>query len=58
MVARLKELIADPKCDYIRIATGYWDLPGTNLVYDELKAFLERGGKLDILIGQEPMLFP
>ena len=58
MVARLKELIADPKCDYIRIATGYWDLPGTNLVYDELKAFLEKGGKLDILIGQEPMIFP
>lgn len=58
MVGRLRKLIADEHCNYIRIATGYWDLPGTNLLYDELKAFLERGGKLDILIGQEPMLFP
>lgn len=58
MVGLLKKLIANPSCNRIRIATGYWDLPGTNLVYDELKVFLERGGRLDILIGQEPMLFP
>ncbi len=58
MVGRLKELISDEKCDFIRIATGYWDLPGVKLLYSELKAFLERGGKMHILIGQEPMLFP
>lgn len=58
MVGLLKKLIANPNCNRIRIATGYWDLPGTNLIYDELKGFLERGGRLDILIGQEPMLFP
>ena len=38
------------------IATGYWDLPGTALVYEELKDFFIRGGKLDLLIGQEPQL--
>lgn len=48
MVGRLRELIADVKCQEIRIATGYWDLPGTNLLYQELKAFLERGGTLKI----------
>lgn len=58
MVGRLKELISDPKCTHIYIATGYWDLPGTNLLYEELKAFLARGGTLQILIGQEPTLLP
>lgn len=42
--------------DYIRIGTGYWDLPGTKLLYDDLKSFFESGGHLDLLIGQEPEL--
>lgn len=52
----LRDFIGSGKYDRICIATGYWDLPGTALVYDQLKAFLERGGRLDILIGQEPQL--
>lgn len=52
----LKDFIASGKYNHICIATGYWDLPGTALVYDELKSFLEKGGRLDILIGQEPQL--
>lgn len=40
----------------LRIATGYWDLPGTRLIYKELDAFFARGGKLELLIGQEPQL--
>ncbi len=53
----LRTLIANPTCRKIRIATGYWDLPGTNLVYDELKSFLEdRDGELDLLIGEDPHL--
>lgn len=52
----LKKSIASGKYNHICIATGYWDLPGTALVYDELKSFLEKGGRLDILIGQEPQL--
>ncbi|MDL2251775.1 phospholipase D-like domain-containing protein [Odoribacter sp. OttesenSCG-928-J03] len=55
-VNRLKQLIVDERCNHILIATGYWDLPGTALLYSELKSFLFRGGKLDIMIGQEPML--
>lgn len=52
----LRDFIRSGKYNRICIATGYWDLPGTALVYDELKAFLSRGGQLDLLIGQEPML--
>ena len=52
----LCQFIGSGKYNHICIATGYWDLPGMQLVYDELKAFLESGGKLDILIGQEPQL--
>ncbi len=54
----LKYLISMPECKKIRIATGYWDLPGTKLIYDELKDFLEvRGGELEILIGEDPHLY-
>lgn len=52
----LREFIGSGKYNHICIATGYWDLPGTALVYDQLKTFLETGGRLDILIGQEPQL--
>lgn len=56
MVTYLRELLNNPQCTELKIATGYWDLPGTKLLYDELKAFFERGGRCDLLIGQEPML--
>jgi superfamily II DNA or RNA helicase len=52
----LQSFIGCGKYNHICIATGYWDLPGTALVYDQLKTFLEGGGRLDILIGQEPQL--
>lgn len=41
-------------CNEIMIATGFWDLPGTNLLQEQLTAFLQRGGKLKLLIGKEP----
>lgn len=53
---KLRDIIGSGKYNHIRIATGYWDLPGTALVYDQLKTFLEGGGRLDIMIGQEPQL--
>ena len=31
-------------------------MPGTDLVRNELEHFLQRGGRLDLLIGQEPQL--
>ena len=56
LVETLKELISNPKCNRLQIATGYWDIPGISLLYDELKSFFERGGKLQLLIGKEPQL--
>ena len=56
LVKYIKELVSRPECNHIMIATGYWDLPGTALVYEELKDFFAQGGKLDLLIGQEPQL--
>lgn len=56
LVKYIKELVSRPDCNHIMIATGYWDLPGTSLVCEELKDFFVRGGKLDLLIGQEPQL--
>ncbi len=56
LVKYIKELVSRPDCNHIMIATGYWDLPGTALVYEELNDFFARGGKLDLLIGQEPQL--
>ena len=56
LVKYIKELVSRPECNHIMIATGYWDLPGTALVYEELKDFFARGGKLDLMIGQEPQL--
>ena len=56
LVKYLKDMIGSHEFNHIRIATGYWDLPGMDLVYNELKQFLEDGGHLDIMIGEEPQL--
>ncbi|MFZ4724529.1 MAG: helicase-related protein [Paludibacter sp.] len=53
----LKRCIADVKFTEIMIATGYWDLPGMVVVYDELKTFLERENTVfRLIIGKEPMI--
>lgn len=56
LVDYLNQLIGDAQCKEICIATGYWDLKGTKLVTDTLRPFFERGGKLRMLIGQEPTI--
>lgn len=57
MVSILKECIANESNSEIMIATGYWDLPGMVLIYDELKAFLERENTIfRLIIGKEPMV--
>ena len=56
LVDYLHDIIQSGDCNHIRIATGYWDLPGMKLLEDVLKDFLGNGGRLDILIGQEPEL--
>lgn len=54
LVDYLNDLVNDTKCNEICIATGYWDLKGTKLLYDALLPFFERGGKMRLLIGEEP----
>ncbi len=55
----LKSCILNPAINEIKIATGYWDLPGMVLIYDELKEFLKREGtKFYLLIGKDPQIFP
>jgi len=59
LVDTLKELINQPDITHIDIATGYWDIPGTQLVVQELRAFLERSADthMRLLIGKDPYLF-
>ena len=58
MQTYLKHCIGKEGIDHIRIATGYWDVPGMALVADELRAFLDREGtRLQILIGKDPYVY-
>lgn len=58
MADYLNQCIADTKINTIRIATGYWDIPGMALVIDSLKQFLERdNAKLRLLIGKDPYVY-
>lgn len=51
----LKILVANKSFTQISIATGYWDLPGMVMIYDELKTFLERDNTtFRLLLGEEP----
>ena len=57
LVSILKELIKNPSITKIKIATGYWDLPGTSLIVAELKEFLQKdGNNLKLLIGKDPQV--
>jgi superfamily II DNA or RNA helicase len=57
MISKIKECIETVQPTEIMIATGYWDLPGMALIYDELKSFLEKEGTiLRLVIGKEPMV--
>ena len=58
LVDTLKQLIKNPSITEIKIASGYWDLPGTSLVVEELKEFLNKdGSNLKLLIGKDPQVF-
>lgn len=57
MANAIRDLISTPKCQTVRIATGYWDIPGTSLILPQLKSFLQRKGtKLQLLIGTDPVV--
>ncbi|MBR4677740.1 MAG: DEAD/DEAH box helicase family protein [Bacteroidales bacterium] len=58
MVDTLRECINTPEIDTIRIATGYWDIPGTALILEALETFLQRDNtKLKLLIGKDPYVY-
>lgn len=57
MVDTLKKCINDVNCKEIKIATGYWDIPGLTLVAKELRTFLGREGtSVKLLIGTDPIV--
>lgn len=54
----LHECITREGIQTIRIATGYWDMPGTVLIFEDLKAFLEKEGTtVQLLIGKDPYVY-
>lgn len=56
MVNAISVLTAHPACRTIKIATGYWDIPGTSLVLKTLEQFLHKEGtKVQLLIGADPV---
>ncbi len=58
MVDTLRKCISDKDVNIIRIATGYWDIPGMALLKDELKNYLDRDGTiLKLLIGKDPYVY-
>ena len=55
MMTVVRDLLAQPQCSKVKIATGYWDIPGMALLTAELRHFLQREGtQLQILIGTDP----
>ena len=57
MADTLKKCISNDNCKVIKIATGYWDIPGFMLVEEELRRFLEKDGReLQLLIGTDPIV--
>ena len=58
MLHTLKECFESDDILTVRIATGYWDLPGLALLTSDIKAFLEKEGtRLFLLIGKDPYIF-
>ena len=41
-----------PNFDELSIASGYWDLPGTQLILGQLKTYK----KVRLMIGREPLI--
>lgn len=50
----INQLIDNDNYSEICIATGYWDLPGTKLIFEKLNTYLHKGGRVKMIIGQEP----
>lgn len=58
MLHTLKECLELQDINTVKIATGYWDIPGLSLLTDDIKAFLKKEGtKLLLLIGKDPYVY-
>ena len=58
MLHTLKDCMAVDGICTIRIATGYWDIPGLSLLTNEICAFLEKEGtQILLLIGKDPYVY-
>lgn len=58
MINTLRSCIAIPEIKTIRIATGYWDIPGLSLITKELELFLQRDETyIEILLGKDPYIY-
>lgn len=54
----LNKCLLSDNCNTIRIATGYWDLLGTEMLKDSLEYFLsKKDAKLKLLIGKDPYIY-
>lgn len=58
LVDKIKQLIKQEEVNHILIATGYWDIPGTAIIAEELDRFLSQDRKtVKLLIGKDPTVF-
>ena len=58
MLKTLKECFATDDISTVRIATGYWDIPGLALLASDIRNFLEKENtKLLLLIGKDPYVY-
>ena len=58
MKTYIKRCIQTEEINKIRIATGYWDIPGMAVVVDELADFLEKENtSMELLIGKDPYVY-
>lgn len=58
MLHTLKLCFTSQDVKTVKIATGYWDIPGLALLTDDIKAFLEKEGtKFFLLIGKDPYVY-
>lgn len=58
MLSTLRKCFILPNVNVVRIATGYWDIPGLSLLAEDIKTFLDREDtKLQLLIGKDPYVY-
>ena len=58
MLQSLRECLNTEGIKTVKVATGYWDIPGLALLSDDIRAFLSRiDTKFFLLIGKDPFVY-